>query len=72
MVRLGAATHTIDNDNRRFPLKIEQNLGNNKAIVRIPSNSNVALPGVYWLFAMNSQGVPSEGVTVIVVNTGNL
>ena len=63
LVRLGAVTHTINNDARRIPLPIDASDGTVYTL-RLPSNPNVALPGLYWLYALNEGGAPSEGYTV--------
>jgi galactose oxidase len=67
LVRLGVVTHTVNNDMRRVPLAIVSEVtATNTYTLQVPSNANVALPGYYWLYAMNSAGVPSEGTTVSV------
>jgi hypothetical protein len=67
LVRLGVVTHTVNNDLRRVPLAIvSENTATNTYTLQVPSNANVALPGYYWLYAMNSAGVSSEGTTVSV------
>ena len=66
IVRLGAVTHNTNNDLRRVPLAIESNPLPNTYSVRIPSNANVVLPGMYWLFALNEEGVPSEGSNLLI------
>lgn len=64
-MRLGAVTHTINNDHRRVPLAIETHVSaTNTYTVRVPGNANVALPGLYWLFALDDNGVPSEGANI--------
>jgi Domain of unknown function (DUF1929) len=70
IVRLSAVTHTINNDLRRIPLPIETaTIATNTYTLRVPSNPNVALPGLYWLYAINGDGVPSEGATVAVMSS---
>jgi galactose oxidase len=71
VVRLSIVTHTINNDLRRIPLAIETEVAATATYeytLRVPSNPNVALPGYYWLYAMNSDGVPSEGATVAIID----
>lgn len=58
LVRMGAATHTVDNDQRRLPLSFTAT-GTNQYSLSVPSNSGLLLPGYWMLFAFNSQGVPS-------------
>ena len=58
LVRTGSATHTVNNDQRRIPLDFSD-AGSNRYDVQVPSNTGIALPGIYMLFAMNADGVPS-------------
>ena len=58
IVRNGAVTHSVNNDARRIPLSVTRK-NNKNFFLKIPSNSGVALPGHYYLFAMDSAGVPS-------------
>jgi galactose oxidase len=58
LVRLGAVTHTVNNDQRRIPLTITGATGTSYT-VRIPADRGIALPGYYMLFALDSAGVPS-------------
>jgi galactose oxidase len=68
IMRLGVNTHTINNDHRRVPLVVKSNT-NNEYSLRVPNNPRVALPGLYWLFAIDVNGVPSVGGTVLVTVT---
>ncbi|WP_344073939.1 discoidin domain-containing protein [Streptomyces crystallinus] len=65
MVRTGAATHSVDNDQRRVPLTFKQT-GAGSYALSIPSDPGVALPGTYLLFALNTDGVPSVAKTISV------
>lgn len=65
MMRTGAATHAVNNDMRRIPLTAV-NTGNGDFRLTVPGSSAVALPGNYFLFAMNVAGVPSVAATVSV------
>jgi galactose oxidase len=65
LVKASAVTHSVNNDQRRFPLPVVTQLGSTFSL-KIADNPNVALPGHYFLFAMNANGVPSVGVTVRV------
>lgn len=58
IVRLGATTHTVNNDQRRLALT-HTALGNNRYRLQMPSNPGWMLPGQWMLFASNGQGVPS-------------
>ncbi len=60
LTRMSAATHAVNNDERRVPLVIDtsdQNKG--KYSLKIPANTAVVIPGNYFLFALNKNGVPS-------------
>ena len=66
LIRLGAVTHGINNDHRRISLPVEKLEGESEYTLRVPNNARVALPGLYWLFAMDEHGVPSEGWNIEV------
>ena len=57
LVRLGAVTHAFDQDQRYVPLTFQQATGG--LTVHSPSSANLAPPGYYMLFIVNSNGVPS-------------
>jgi galactose oxidase len=63
LIKASAATHSVNNDQRRFPLLLVSQNGSTFNL-KIPDSQNVALPGYYFLFAMNTNGVPSIGETV--------
>ena len=65
LMRLSSVTHTVNNDQRRIPLQIQSTSGNSYTLA-IPSNPGTVLPGYYWLFAMNAQGVPSVAAVVLI------
>ena len=67
LVRTAAATHSVNNDQRRIPLNVISRSGGSFSL-EIPSNQNVVIPGNYFLFAMNERGVPSEAALVNVAN----
>ena len=59
LVRMAAATHSVNNDQRRIPLPIT---GGNQAEgywLHIPADTGEVLPGNYMLFALSSSGRPS-------------
>ena len=67
LMRLSSATHTVNNDQRRVPLTINSvNGATNTYALAIPSNPGIALPGYYWLFALDAKGVPSVGSTILI------
>ncbi|KAH7407041.1 galactose oxidase-like protein precursor [Phaeosphaeria sp. MPI-PUGE-AT-0046c] len=65
LVRIGSVTHSVNSDQRRIPLT-NVSVSNARATVTLPDDSGVLIPGSYYLFAMNAQGVPSIGQTVKV------
>lgn len=57
LVRFGTATHTVDTDQRRIPLTPSGS--GTSYTVTIPGDPGVALPGHWFLFAINAAGTPS-------------
>jgi fibronectin type 3 domain-containing protein len=57
LVRPGATTHAFD-ENQRF-LKLSFQTVPGGVTVQAPANGNLAPPGYYMLFILNSNGVPS-------------
>ena len=62
LVRPGAPTHAFDMDQRLVALSFTA--GSGVLNVTAPPNGNVAPPGYYMLFIMNSAGVPSVATFV--------
>ena len=56
-IRPGAATHAFDENQRFVPLTFSQTTGG--LTVQAPANANLAPPGHYMLFIVNTAGVPS-------------
>ncbi len=67
LIRTAAATHAVNNDERRIPVSTAYE-GSNQYTVTVPSSSSVAIPGNYFLFALNQAGVPSVA-SVINIQT---
>jgi|UPI000581A940 hypothetical protein len=65
LMRISAVTHSVNNDQRRIPLTIVGGDNNSFQLIA-PDNYNVTVPGTYFLFAMNADGVPSVGKTIVV------
>ncbi|KAJ9646383.1 hypothetical protein H2199_002432 [Coniosporium tulheliwenetii] len=63
LVRYGSATHGLNTDQRRIPLK-PMSTGANQYDVIIPRNTGIVIPGYWMLFVINAQGVPSKAATV--------
>ncbi len=58
LVKLGSATHAQVFDQRFMDLKFMKS-GDKVYRVTAPANRNIALPGYYYIFAFNKNGVPS-------------
>ncbi|KAM0240795.1 hypothetical protein ACHAP5_007830 [Fusarium lateritium] len=67
LIRYSTATHTVNTDQRRVPLKLN-NIGGNNYLFQLPSDSGIVLPGYWMLFVINSAGVPSVASTLVVAN----
>jgi hypothetical protein len=61
-LRLSSTTHTFDQNQRFLSLVFTQATGGLN--VTFPSSANLAPPGHYMLFVLNSSGVPSEAKIV--------
>lgn len=68
LIRLGSATHSVNNEQRRVPLNFTAS-GTNTYSLSIPSAS-IAIPGYYMLFAIKN-GVPSVSKAIRIGDIGN-
>ena len=57
LVRLGAVTHSNNMEQRYVPLSFTT--GATSLAATVPANANIAPPGVYMLFIIDANGVPS-------------
>jgi Domain of unknown function (DUF1929)/Bacterial Ig domain len=57
LIRLGSQTHSVEMEQRYLPLSFTTGAGTRTASV--PVNEHTAVPGVYMLFIVDSNGVPS-------------
>ncbi len=64
LIRTGAVTHFFDQGTRFVPVAFQQTSGG--LTVTAPANGNLAPPGYYMLFIINSNGVPSVAPIVRV------
>ncbi len=64
MVRLPSVTHTLDMDQRYLPLHFTAGPG--RLTVSAPTSVDMAPPGYYMLFIVNSRGVPSTAAILRV------
>jgi hypothetical protein len=62
LIRFGAVTHCINMGQRYLPLTFTAASGS--LTVTAPANSNLATPGNYMLFLVNTNGVPSVAAIV--------
>ncbi|MGH9176708.1 MAG: galactose oxidase-like domain-containing protein, partial [Vicinamibacterales bacterium] len=67
LVRLGSVTHAVDFDQRRIPLTFSTTADG--LSIQAPASPNVAPPGDYMLFLVNSAGVPSIAPIVRIGGT---
>ena len=65
LIAPGATTHATDMHQRYVPLELQQQSGG--VDLTAPANANVAPPGYYMLFLVNSAGVPSVAKYVRIV-----
>jgi galactose oxidase len=66
VIRMGSAAHSINSDQRRLSLSAKQTSGTARWTVSLPSDGGVLLPGHWFVFVMNEQGMPSLGRVVQV------
>jgi galactose oxidase len=66
VVRLSSSTHSVNNEQRRIPLKFAT-VGTNQYSLTLPNNRGVLVPGYYMLFALNQAGVPSVSRTIRIL-----
>jgi len=66
LIRLPAVTHTYNQNARFMTLQFTQGTGG--VNVTFPANANLAPPGHYMLFLVNSSGVPSVA-TILQIST---
>ena len=67
LVRNGTVTHAFGMDQREVEMSFTT--GSGALTVTAPSNGNIAPPGYYMLFLLNSSGVPSVSTFVQVVGS---
>lgn len=64
LIKLGSVTHATNFDQRLVPLSFSQ--AGTTLNITAPANNNIAPPGHYMLFVVNSNGVPSVAKTIQV------
>jgi hypothetical protein len=65
MIRIASVTHSFSSDQRYVGLEFSA-ISDTRLNVTGPPNHNIAPPGSYLLFLVNSDGLPSEGEFVLV------
>lgn len=63
IIRLSSTTHTVNTDQRRIPLTPSATNGNTYTL-NIVNDPGIALPGYWFVFAINGAGVPSVSKTL--------
>jgi hypothetical protein len=69
LIRLGAVTHSNNMEQRFIPLSFTA--GATSLEARAPANANIAPPGIYMLFIVDANGVPSVA-RMVAVNGNSL
>ncbi|MET0564661.1 MAG: galactose oxidase-like domain-containing protein, partial [Gaiellaceae bacterium] len=69
LIHSGSMTHAFDENQRLLMLNFTR--GSGKVTVTAPANGNLAPPGYYMLFIVDTNGVPSVGSFVRVTTTLN-
>jgi hypothetical protein len=71
LIRDSSVTHSVNFEQRRIPLAFSVNSAGTLITATAPTNPNIAPPGYYMLFIINSSGVPSVAKMVqITPNSG--
>ncbi|KAJ5481209.1 Galactose oxidase/kelchbeta-propeller [Penicillium sp. IBT 31633x] len=67
LIRLGSATHTVNTDQRRIPLRlIPLTRRKDSYGIKLPNEPGILIPGYWMLFVMDQDGVPSIAKTIMV------
>jgi len=68
LIRLSSATHTVNTDQRRVPLVISRlpSFKNYRYFFRIPNEPGIVIPGLWMLFVLDENGVPSIAQNVMI------
>ena len=67
LLRISAVTRHHNADQRLVPVTISS-VATNDYELYLSQNENVLSPGLYWLYAIDSQGVPSVGHTIQILD----
>ncbi len=66
-IRMSSVTHSVNNEERFIPLESSQT-GDGAHELQAPTESGVAIPGLYYVFALDADGVPSEAAVMAISN----
>lgn len=66
LMRIGSATHSVNTDQRRVPLK-NVRVNGNTYTATLPADSGILIPGSYYVFVVSKTGTPSIAQTLQVV-----
>ena len=68
LLRMSSTTHTVNTDQRRVVPTLSGTSGTTYTLT-VPSDPGVALPGWYYIFCLNSAGVPSVSQKIQITLT---
>ena len=63
LIRMSTVTHSVNTDQRLVPVSFSD-LGGGDYALDMPVSGNIAPPGYYMLYALNSDGTPSEAAVI--------
>ena len=66
LIRLSVVTHSTNNDQRRIPLGIQSQPSAGQYVLAIPADPGTVPLGYYMLFAIDANGVPSQGWMILM------
>ena len=69
LIRLGLVTHSVNADQRRVPVPVDQDGAG--VTIRVPDSPGVLVPGSYLLQVVDDDGVPSPSQIVTVAADGS-
>ncbi|HEY6892486.1 MAG TPA: LamG-like jellyroll fold domain-containing protein, partial [Solirubrobacter sp.] len=67
LIRTGSVTHGLNMDQRYQELTFHQN--GSQLVIDAPANNNLAPPGIYYVFLISDQGVPSVAPMLPLTNS---
>ena len=65
LIRLSAATHSVNTDQRRVPLTVAAAAANAYTLA-VPSDPGIVVPGYWMLFAIDAKGTPSIAKIILI------